>query len=115
MVLMRLRRGSRVSTLRTEPTAADRMLRRPWFLGRSPVLCRERDVERYGRTVAACLVRNKDIGRWLVKSGQTFAYRRYSSDDIGAEQGAKNNRCGMWAGHTQAPWEWRKEQRYFAR
>ncbi|KAF0208336.1 MAG: hypothetical protein FD172_3495 [Methylocystaceae bacterium] len=81
------------------------------FVGQSPVSCGEKDVDRYGRTVAACMVRGEDIGLWLVKSGQAFAYRRYSSDYIGAEQEAKNNRRGMWAGHTQAPWEWRKEQR----
>lgn len=81
------------------------------FIGQSPVSCRERDVDRYGRTVADCRVRGEDIELWLVRSGHAFAYRRYSSDYIGAEQEAKNSRHGIWAGHTQPPWEWRKEQR----
>ncbi|KAF0205628.1 MAG: hypothetical protein FD172_4035 [Methylocystaceae bacterium] len=81
----------------------------------SPVSCREKDVDRYGRIVATCQVRGEDIELWLVRSGHAFAYRRYSSDYIGAEQEAKNNRRGMWAGHTQAPWEWRKEQRHLSR
>lgn len=81
------------------------------FIGQSPVSCRERDVDRYGRTVADCRVRGEDIELWLVRSGHAFAYRRYSSDYIGAEQEAGNNRRGIWAGHMQAPWEWRKEQR----
>lgn len=81
------------------------------FIGASPVSCRERDVDRYGRTVADCRVRGEDIELWLVRSGHAFAYRRYSSDYIGAEQEAKNNRRGIWAGHTQAPREWRKERR----
>ncbi|MDP3553058.1 thermonuclease family protein [Methylocystis sp.] len=85
------------------------------FIGLSPVSCREKDVDRYGRTVAACIVRGEDIGLWLVRSGHAFAYRRYSSEYIGAEQEAKNNRRGVWAGHTQAPWEWRRERRDFAR
>ncbi len=85
------------------------------LIGQSPVSCREKDVDRYGRTVAACRVRGEDVGLWLVRSGNAFAYRRYSSDYIGAEQEAKNNRRGVWAGHTQAPWEWRKEQRHSAR
>ncbi len=80
------------------------------FVGQSPVSCREKDVDRYGRIVAACLVRGEDIGHWLVRSGHALAYRRYSSDYIGAEQEAKNNRRGIWAGHTQLPWKWRKEQ-----
>ncbi len=85
------------------------------LIGASPVSCRERDTDRYGRTVAICAVRGVDIEAWLVRNGHAFAYRRYSSDYIGAEQEAKNNRRGLWAGHTQAPWEWRKEQRHFAR
>lgn len=81
------------------------------FIGQSPVSCRERDVDRYGRTVADCRVRGEDIELWLVKSGHASAYRRYSSDYIGAEQDAKKNHRGIWAGYTEAPWEWRKAQR----
>ncbi|TXT42299.1 MAG: hypothetical protein FD139_3724 [Methylocystaceae bacterium] len=46
----------------------------------SPVSCREKDVDRYGRIVATCQVRGEDIELWLVRSGHAFAYRRYSSD-----------------------------------
>jgi endonuclease YncB( thermonuclease family) len=81
------------------------------FIGQSRVLCRERGVDRYGRTVADCRVRRKDIELWLVRNGYAFAYRRYSSDYVGAEQEAKNSHRGIWAGHTQAPWEWRRERR----
>lgn len=81
------------------------------FIGASPVHCSERDVDRYGRTVAACSVRGEDIERWLVRNGHALAYRRYSSDYIGAEQEARNARRGVWAGQIQPPWEWRKDQR----
>ncbi|ULO22982.1 thermonuclease family protein [Methylocystis sp. SB2] len=81
------------------------------FIGQSPVSCRERDVDRYGRTVASCQVRGEDIELWLVRSGHAFAYRRYSSDYIGAEQEAKNAKRGLWAGSAQPPWEWRKDRR----
>lgn len=81
------------------------------FIGASPVQCRERDIDRYGRTVADCSVRGEDMELWLVRNGHAMAYRRYSSDYIGAEQEAKNAKRGIWAGHTQAPWEWRKDRR----
>jgi len=81
------------------------------FIGVSPVQCRERDVDRYGRTVADCSVRGEDIELWLVRNGHAMAYRQYSSDYIGAEQEAKNAKRGIWAGQIQPPWEWRKEQR----
>jgi endonuclease YncB( thermonuclease family) len=81
------------------------------FIGQSPVNCHERSTDRYGRLVADCSVRGQDIEEWLVRNGFAMAYRRYSTDYIGAEQEAKNNRRGVWAGTMQPPWEWRKEQR----
>jgi endonuclease YncB( thermonuclease family) len=81
------------------------------FIGVSPVTCREHDTDRYGRTVAECSVRGVDIEAWLVRNGHAFAYRKYSSDYIGAEQEAKNARRGIWAGTVQPPWDWRKERR----
>jgi endonuclease YncB( thermonuclease family) len=81
------------------------------LIGVSPVACHEHDVDRYGRTVAACAVRGEDIGEWLVRSGNAMAYRRYSGDYVPAEQEAKNAKRGIWAGTAQPPWEWRKERR----
>ena len=81
------------------------------FIGASPVQCRERDVDRYGRTVADCSVRGQDIELWLVRNGHAMAYRKYSSAYIGAEQEARSAKRGIWAGQIQPPWEWRKEQR----
>lgn len=81
------------------------------FIGMSPVQCRERDTDRYGRTVADCSVRGEDIELWLVKSGHAMAYRKYSSDYIAAEQEARNAKRGIWVGHVQPPWEWRKSLR----
>lgn len=81
------------------------------FIGVSPVACHERDVDRYGRVVATCTVRGEDIEAWLVRNGHAMAYRRYSSDYIGAEQEAKNAKRGVWSGAMQPPWEWRKDRR----
>jgi endonuclease YncB( thermonuclease family) len=81
------------------------------FIGASAVQCRERDVDRYGRTVADCSVRGEDIELWLVRSGHAMAYRKYSSAYIGAEQEAKNAKRGIWAGQDQPPWKWRKDRR----
>jgi endonuclease YncB( thermonuclease family) len=81
------------------------------FIGISPVTCRERDADRYGRIVAACSVRGEDIEAWLVRNGHAMAYRRYSSEYIGAEQEARNAKRGIWAGTAQPPWEWRAERR----
>jgi endonuclease YncB( thermonuclease family) len=81
------------------------------LIGVSPVACREKDVDRYGRIVAICNVRGEDIEAWLVRNGHAMAYRKYSSDYIAAEQEAKNAKRGIWSGVMQPPWEWHKEQR----
>jgi len=79
------------------------------FIAKSPVSCRQIDTDRYGRVVANCHVRDRDIEEWLVSEGWAMAYRRYSSDYIGAEQVAKNAKRGIWTGTVQPPWEWRHQ------
>lgn len=81
------------------------------FIGESTVSCRPVDTDRYGRIVANCYVRGRDIEEWLVNEGWAMAYRRYSSDYIGAEQAAKNAKRGIWIGTVQPPWEWRRDRR----
>ncbi len=81
------------------------------FVGDRPVQCRSKDHDRYGRVVAQCWVAGVDIGEWLVSNGLAVAYRRYASDYIGAEQGARNRHAGIWSGRFDLPWEWRRQQR----
>ena len=81
------------------------------FIGRSPVSCEPKANDRYGRIVGRCFVRNIDMNEYMVRSGWALAYRRYASDYIGAEQEAKNNHRGVWAGSLTPPWEWRKAKR----
>jgi endonuclease YncB( thermonuclease family) len=81
------------------------------FIRDRPVQCRSKDHDRYGRVVAQCWVAGVDIGEWLVSNGLAVAYRRYASDYIGAEQGAKNRHAGIWSGRFDLPWEWRRQQR----
>lgn len=81
------------------------------FIGRSLVSCEQKAIDRYGRIVAKCFVRNLDMNEYMVRSGWALAYRRYASDYIGAEQEAKNNHRGVWAGTLIPPWEWRRQRR----
>lgn len=81
------------------------------FIARSPVSCEQKAIDRYGRIVGRCFVRNIDMNEYMVRNGWAMAYRRYASDYIGAEQEARNNRRGVWAGSLTPPWEWRKQRR----
>ena len=58
-------------------------------IGRAPVSCEVRDIDRYGRVVAICSQQGKDLNRWLVANGWAVAYRRYGRDYVDAETSAK--------------------------
>ena len=47
----------------------------------------------------------------MVYTGWALAYRRYSTDYIDTEEGAKSAKHGLWRGKFVAPWEWRKQTR----
>jgi endonuclease YncB( thermonuclease family) len=66
------------------------------------------DVDRYGRLVMRCFAGKTDIAEHLVANGLALAYRRYSTDYVAAEAGAREDRRGLWAGEFEAPWDWRR-------
>ena len=80
-------------------------------IGTAPVRCEQRDVDRYERIVAVCYLGELDLNGWLVSEGWALAYRRYSLDYTGAEDGARAAGRGIWRGDFVAPWEWRRGQR----
>lgn len=67
------------------------------------VTCQPLDRDRYGRTVARCLVEGSDIGAWMVESGYALAYQKYSQDYLPAELRAEKADLGLWAGAVQTP------------
>jgi endonuclease YncB( thermonuclease family) len=75
------------------------------------VSCEQRDVDRYGRIVSICLAEGTDIGKAMVQHGLALAYRRYSTDYVATEDGAREARRGMWQGTFIEPWEWRRASR----
>jgi endonuclease YncB( thermonuclease family) len=77
-------------------------------IGRHIVSCEQRDIDRYGRTVAICFAGGDDLGGWLVEKGWALAYRRYSVAYVGQEQVAQSAGRGMWRGEFVMPWDWRK-------
>lgn len=57
-------------------------------IGQRTVRCTEKDVDRYGRTVAVCFVGGAALGRWLTLQGWALAYRKYSLEVL-----ARLRRC----------------------
>jgi Staphylococcal nuclease homologue len=58
-------------------------------IGERTVRCRERDRDRYGRTVAVCYVGGEDLDGWMVEQGWVVAFRKYSLDRGHIENDAK--------------------------
>lgn len=81
------------------------------FIAGNPVTCTISGKDRYDRALGGCSVRNVDLQDWLVRNGHALAYRQYSKAYIPAEEEARRNKAGMWAGEFVEPWNWRKGTR----
>lgn len=73
------------------------------------VTCTPKDRDRYGRTVAVCYTAAGDLGEAMVRRGWAIDYSRYSHGAYrAAEDAAKTERLGMWAGRFEMPAAWRR-------
>lgn len=80
----------------------------------------ERDIDRYGRTVAVVTLQDgRNLNHELVRAGYAWWYRKYAAADSelqALESEARNAGLGLWAEAAPvAPWEWRKQPRQPAR
>lgn len=71
------------------------------------VECRQRDIDRYGRTVAICSVARVDLADTIARAGLAVALEQFGTDYVGAVEQARNARLGIWAGTFQTPAEFR--------
>ncbi|EYD78275.1 Succinoglycan biosynthesis protein [Rubellimicrobium mesophilum DSM 19309] len=71
--------------------------------------CEALDTDRYGRTVARCMVGGADIGAMLVAGGMALAYRDYSTDYVVQEAHAQGARVGVWRGQFRRPEDYRRD------
>jgi endonuclease YncB( thermonuclease family) len=78
------------------------------FIAQRPVMCLPRDTDRYGRTVAICLVAGIDLSEWLVGHGLALDWSRYSHGYYASSQHeAHVADRGMWSGSFIEPWLFR--------
>lgn len=71
------------------------------------VKCRFEQSDRYGRKLATCTIEGVNLNEMMARDGWALAYRHYSTAYIKAEELAKKDKLGIWAGSFQKPWEWR--------
>ena len=78
------------------------------FIAHRPISCEQKDIDRYGRTVASCRADAIDLGEWLVDGGLALDWPRYSKGLYGtAQRRAESAGRGMWAGSYVEPWRYR--------
>lgn len=93
--------------------AESREFTRRLLLGQD-VAVRTRDVDQYGRTVAALSVDGVDVGATLLAEGAAWHYRAFSSDARYAdlEAAARQAGTGLWRDDAAVPpWTWRTAER----
>lgn len=81
------------------------------FLAASrPTRCEFVEFDRYDRFVGICFrADGTDVNEWLVENGHALDWARYSNARYAAAQEhARINKNGMWAGRFDLPWEWRR-------
>jgi endonuclease YncB( thermonuclease family) len=78
------------------------------WIDRNPVTCAIEGKDRYQRLLGQCSVRGTSVQEWLVANGHALAYRSYSKQYVPAEDKARAEKVGVWAGDFIEPWDWRK-------
>ncbi len=68
----------------------------------------QKNKDRYNRFIGVCFIGQENLNKWLVRSGNAVAYKRYSRDYILDEEFAKKNKIGLWSGTFLRPEKWRK-------
>jgi endonuclease YncB( thermonuclease family) len=67
--------------------------------------CQPQGQDKYGRTLASCMVGGRDLGAALVLEGMAIAYGRYESE----EAVARSVGSGIWRGRFVEPRQWRDD------
>ncbi len=75
------------------------------------VRCAPTGVDQYQRILARCTVGATDVNAAMVERGYAIAFRKYSSEYVAAEAGAKAAKRGIWAGKFETPSSVRAESR----
>lgn len=77
------------------------------LLAQGGLNCRQKDRDRYQRSVAACVAGGNDIGQVLVAEGLAIALVDFAQDYAGTEAEAREQRLGIWGGTFQLPADYR--------
>ena len=74
------------------------------------VKCDSRGRDDFDRVLAVCTAGNVELNDAMVRRGHAWAFRKFSSDYVKAEDEARAARLGVWVAKTEAPWDYRKRR-----
>lgn len=75
------------------------------IVGRRPLECEVREVDRHGRELSVCRVRGRDVGALMVEQGWARDWPRHSCGAYaGLEAGARQSHRGVWSMECPALW-----------
>jgi endonuclease YncB( thermonuclease family) len=77
------------------------------LLAQGGLNCRQKDRDRYQRSVSACVAGGNDIGEVLVAEGLAVALADFAQDYVGTEARARAQRLGLWGSTFQLPADYR--------
>lgn len=77
------------------------------LIGSGRLHCDRGAKDGYGRWLATCHVRDRNINAAMVSSGYAMAFVKYSARYIEEESEARRARAGLWRGEFEAPWTYR--------
>ncbi|MCC3305667.1 thermonuclease family protein [Sneathiella sp. HT1-7] len=80
------------------------------LVGSQSLRCKGKERDRYGRLIATCYLKDRDLNAEMVRAGWAVAYRRFSTKYAPDETAAKTAGLGLWQGSFRMPWAWRRDQ-----
>jgi endonuclease YncB( thermonuclease family) len=75
----------------------------------NPLRCDRRGLDKYGRTLAVCFVRGRDINAEMVRQGHAWAFVKYSSSYVKEEATARAEKRGIWQAANMPAWDHRQQ------
>ena len=78
------------------------------------IYCYYSERDRYNRIIGECFIgasSSFNINEKMVSGGEAVAYLKYSEKYSEAQNQAKKNKVGIWAGTFDLPEEWRKKNK----
>jgi len=72
------------------------------------VRCDRRGLDKYGRALAVCFVRGRDINAEMVRQGHAWVFEKYSASYVKEQAAAKAESRGIWQASTMPAWDYRQ-------